>query len=149
MRKISRQLSRELKVIPGVLLEFKQATIAIHYRHVSGPDYRKIVVAICRLLRDNPEMPLLPGKKVWELFPNSRVNKLTAIQHILNLEEGDQKRDTLVFYFGDDSIDERVFSQMEGISVVVGKHRRSAATFFLKSPAEVGRFLRQFCEALK
>jgi trehalose-6-phosphatase len=65
------------------------------------------------------------------------------------LEEENDKGRMLVFYLGDDSTDERVFSQMEGISIVVGRRRRSAADFFLKSPAEVGKFLRQFCGAVK
>ena len=149
MRAISRRLVREMQGVRGVLVEYKQATTAIHYRHASGKGYRRVFAAICALLRDYPHLYLLPGKKVWEIFPDSHVNKWTAIQHILRLEEENHNRRTLIFYLGDDLIDERVFSEMNGISVVVGKRRRSAAKYFLKSPGEVGEFLRLVSEAVK
>jgi trehalose-phosphatase len=149
MAAVLRRLAREIGNVPGIFLESKQATIAIHYRHVSRPGYQKIFLALCRLLQDRPQLHLLPGKKVWELFPNAFVNKWTTIQHILELEPGEPESRWLVIFLGDDAIDERVFSQMKGISVVVGRHRRTAADFYLDSPGEIGKFLEKFLESMK
>lgn len=149
MAKVGRRLARELHDVPGILLESKQATVAVHYRHASRQNYRKVFASISQLLKDHPELDLLPGKKVWELFPSACVNKWTAIQYILRLEQRVRKSCWLVIYLGDDAMDERVFSQMQGISVVVGRHRRTAAEFFLNSTAEVEKFLEKFSEAVK
>ncbi len=148
MAHVSRRLARELRNIPGVLLESKQATVAVHYRHASRPNYRKVFASIRRLLQDRPQLSLLPGKKVWELFPGASVSKWTAIKYILELEQRLRKSPCLVVYLGDDAMDERVFHQMQGISVVVGRHRRTAAEFFLNSTAEVEQFLERFSEVL-
>jgi len=149
MASVHRRLAREVRDVPGVLLEWKQATVAVHYRQASKKSYQKVFAAICKLLEDRPYLHLLPGKKVWELFPNSQINKWTGIQYLLGLDHKNGKNDCLIFYVGDDSSDEEVFAQMEGVSVVVGRRRRTAADFFLRSPSEVVEFLGRFREAVK
>lgn len=83
------------------------------------------------------------------MLPDSRVNKWTAIQIILRLERCVREDCCVVFYLGDDATDERVFANMKGISVAVGKHRHTAASYFLESPAEVRNFLERFSEAVR
>lgn len=149
MSQIRRRLAQRLRGIPGILLEPKEATMAIHYRQASRHGCRTALVIIEELLADYPHLRLLHGKKVWELLPASRISKWTAIQHILNLEKGGlAKKRWLVFYLGDDTTDELVFSKMRGISIAVGKRSQTAAAFFLQSPREVPEFLERFCESL-
>lgn len=147
--KIGRRLGRELAEVAGALVELKQAMVAVHYRHVSTKDYPKVMAALRRLLLAHPSLHAIPGKKVWEILPNSHVDKWTAIQHILRTAQNSHRHRWLIFHLGDDRADERVFSNMKGIAIAVGKRRRTAAEYFLKSQADVGKFLRRFCEAVK
>ncbi len=148
-----RFLTRRLSDVPGIALEPKRATLAVHYRLASRRNRefaRKVVGA---LLGREPRLSVLSGKKVWELLPaghhGPRVDKATAIQLVLQRE---RKRHTrgrwLVFYLGDDTTDERIFQKLEGISVAVGKTRHTAARFFLRSPGEVGQFLERLIRQL-
>jgi len=153
MRSVHRQLRAQIGFLPGIRIESKQATVAVHYRQASSHSRRQACPVIRGLLRKHPKLTLLSGKKVWELLPESRVSKWTAIEHILRLERARRGGRWLVFYLGDDTTDERVFESMrgariKGISVVVGK-RRSAAQFFLRSPAEAASFLEKLCGALR
>ncbi|MBI2818068.1 MAG: trehalose-phosphatase [Acidobacteria bacterium] len=149
MSLIRRRLVQRLRGIPGIMLEPKQATMAIHYRQASRQSCRTALAIIEELLLEYPHLRLLHGKKVWELLPASQISKWTAIRRILDFEKGKEKTRWLVFYLGDDITDEMVFSKMRGISIAVGKRRRTAAAFFLDSTREVPAFLEKLCESLK
>ena len=149
MVQVRHKLARQLHGVPGILLEPKEATVAVHYRQASQRSCRIALATIGKLRQDHPHLHLLSGKKVWELLPDSRVNKWTTIQLILRLERKILNDRCVVFYLGDDATDERVFAKMKGISVAVGKHRHTAASYFLESPAEVRRFLERFSEAVR
>ena len=149
MLMVRRRLAAELRGIPGILLEPKEATVAAHYRNAAPAARRSARKEIQQLLEAYPQLHLLPGKKVWELLPNGRTSKWTAIRHILKLERSRHSGRWLLFYLGDDSTDERVFEKMNGISVVVGRRRSTAARYFLRSPAEVNEFLERFYEVVR
>jgi len=91
---------------------------------------------------------LLPGKQVWELMPSTHAGKWQAIQWILRRQRAGWSRRMLLFYFGDDVTDERVFRTIGSISAVAGKRRRTAARYYLRSTAEVRRFLESLNQAL-
>lgn len=149
MTLVRRRLARQLHGMPGIILEHKEATAAVHYRNAS-PGIRELAfTAIRRLLENHPNLHLLSGKKVWELLPDTRTNKWTAIRRILQTERQRLSGRWVVFYLGDDATDERVFEKMKGISVAVGRSRRTAARYFLRSPAEVRQFLERFCEVVR
>ena len=144
MVEVFARLAHDLRAVPGILLESKTATVAVHYRHGSRRDRAIALASIRALLKSYPRMRLLCGKKVWELLPASRVNKWTAIHRLLAAERRSRGERWLVFYLGDDSTDEMVFAKIKGISVVIGKRRSSTAGFFLDSTAEVQAFLAKF-----
>lgn len=143
LAEVQRMLKRKLRGLDGIRLEPKEGTVAVHYRGASRPAAAAAETVIQEILATHPRLHLLPGKKVWELLPETRVSKWTAIEHILREEPHAVPR--LVFYVGDDVTDERVFELMTGISVAVGKRRRTAARYFLRSPGEVRRFLERLC----
>ena len=61
-----------------------------------------------------------------------------------------QARKALVFFFGDDLSDEPAFRYVRsGISVLVGKTRRTHARFRVRSPDEVAVALNKIKEALE
>ena len=147
MAKVRRLLARQFRGVAGIQLEPKEGSVAVHYRNASRRAALLAAAAIRQILKTHPHWHLLSGKKVWELLPDRRTSKWTAIQYILRQES--RSGSYLLFYLGDNSTDERVFQQMKGISIAVGKRRRTAARFFLRSPSEVALFLKRFWEVLK
>lgn len=148
-----RFLARRLHGVPGIALEPKRATLAVHYRLASRRNRQFARKSVAVLLRSEPRLRMLSGKKIWDLLPAGRdalrVDKATAIQLVLQHERKRHPRGRwLVFYVGDDSTDERVFQKLVGISVAVGRRRHTAARFFLRSPGEVRQFLERLIKGL-
>jgi trehalose-phosphatase len=143
MRAVRRVLGRQVSGISGVQLESKEATIAVHYRRASTRSVHRARQVIGELLQRYPQLTLLPGKKVWGLLPGRRTDKWTAISFILRRARRRRAGPWLTVFLGDDATDERVFHKMQGISIVVGRKQRTAARYYLRSPAEVFRFLRR------
>ena len=138
MARVGRRVFRALASVPGIFVERKSATLSVHYRGARAPSVRRAERVVDLLLADEPGLRLLNGKKVWELMAPGNVDKSTALRFILH-RAGCHPR-TLVF-LGDDATDESTFRRMRGISVFVGaKPLRTAARFWLRSPAEVREF---------
>ena len=93
-------------------------------------------------------MHLLPGKQVWELMPSTHAGKWPGMQWILRRQRAGWSRRMLLFYFGDDVTDERVFRTIGSISAVAGKRRGTAARYFLRSAAEARGLLEKLRETL-
>ena len=92
---------------------------------------------------------ILSGKKVWEFVPgpgHKVADKWAAIQLILRQKGVRASDHACVAYLGDDATDEQVFERLRGITVAVGKRRRTAARYYLQSPAEVREFLERWKE---
>jgi trehalose-phosphatase len=141
MDAVKSALAGQLYGLRGICLEPKETTIAVHYRGAPPEDRAAAWRVVYGLLRRRP-IRLLEGKQVWELLPNSPVSKWTAIRYALASERKRQKgARPLLIYLGDDVTDESVFERMTGISVAVGKRQKTAARFYLRSPAETRRFL--------
>jgi len=144
MNQVHRELARRLRPLAGIWLEPKEASVAVHYRNAERKKFLRAASIIREVRAAHSHLDLLSGKKVWEFLPDRRISKWTAMQQVLRQEGASRQR--IVFYLGDDVTDERVFERMRGISVVVGRRRRTAARFFLRSPAEVRLFLERFAE---
>src|SRR3989304_7272433 len=144
---VKRTLERALRSVPGIWIEDKRATVAVHYRGAARSSVAFASACIRRALDEFPGLHLLEGKKVWEVLPGRGMDKAAAIRLILRRERLRKRRaQCLVFYLGDDTTDERVFEKLQGISILIGRRRRTAASFFLRSPREVARFLNRWSE---
>jgi len=141
-----RFLRVELRGIPGIQIEPKDATIAVHYRRAAGTAQARAFEAVHRAVKRHSLLKVMHGKKVWEILPSAHIDKWTAASTVLAKERWSASRD-LLFYFGDDTTDEAVFREMKGITVAVGKQSGTAARYFVQSPADVRRFLRRWKEA--
>ena len=147
MARVKRTLARELRSLPGIWMEDKRATLAVHYRGAARGPVARASARIRRALDEFPGVHLLAGKKVWELLPGSGMDKAAAVRLILRREKLRRPRvRCLVFYLGDDTTDERVFEKLDGVSIVVGRRSRTAARFFLRTPREVAQFLNRWSE---
>ncbi len=114
---------------PGVLLEDKGLTLAVHYRQAAAreEDCRRLAEAVAA---DYPEFVVLHGKMVFELRPRGR-DKGAALRDFMG--EPPFKGRVPVFV-GDDLTDESGFlaaNELGGLSVLVGPLRETCASFDL------------------
>jgi trehalose 6-phosphate phosphatase len=147
IQNISKSLDKSLTHIPGVIVEKKKMSVAIHYRRVSKEDLPGLKLPLEKILKENKEyIRLLVGKKVVEFLPNIEWNKGKAVLWILNALGFDWFK-YKIFYLGDDTTDEDAFRilRTRGTSILIAeKAKKSAADFRLSSPGEVKCWLKHF-----
>jgi len=146
---VTRAVKRKLAGLPGLIIEAKPAMVAIHYRRARRAVQERARLVVDQIADRCPGVQLMSGKKVWDLAPRrpeQEGGKWAAVQFILRAVGKRAKRAATVAYIGDDTTDEQVFRHLQGITVVVGKRSKTAAGYFLRSPAEVVQFLQRWEE---
>lgn len=138
--KIIVQLKEKLGSIPGLLIEEKKFSTAVHYRLVDENKYLEQIEDVVNEIVDaEKSLRLMSGKKVFEVLPNIDWDKGKAVRWILEAMKLSWN-DTAVVYIGDDVTDENAFRGVKtrgnGI-LVTNPIRESAADFFVTSPDEV------------
>lgn len=138
----TRLLAKQIRGAPGLRIEHKIATVALHYRGAPPKSQAIARDAVAKAMERDPHLCLLASKKVWGLLPDAQSDKWGAVSFIMAREEQrNSDRRWLVIFVGDDATDERVFARMRGISIAVGKKSKTAARYWLRSPGEVRKFL--------
>jgi trehalose 6-phosphate phosphatase len=136
---LKRTLATLAELGPGILIEDKGYSLALHYRLAPdlGPVLQAAVVAICGRLPAGT-VDVLPGKAVVEVKP-ARVGKASAVmQHA-------PVRGRRPIFIGDDVTDEPVFGiigQFDGLGFSVGRTVEGADGHFSR-PEEVRSWLDQ------
>lgn len=125
-----------LSSLPGVLVEDKGVSIAVHYRR-NPAAAGKVAEAVSALLKENAGAGLtaLPGKAVIEVKP-SVVDKGTAVAALMTTTPFAGRRP---IYLGDDVTDEAAFAVLprwNGRGYAVGEPRVGASRAFA-DPAQV------------
>ena len=148
--KVTDRLRDDVGSIPGVRIEPKRASVAVHYRLVAPEDRDPIAKSVQTLLGEHPdEVALTPGKMVYEIKPNVDWDKGKAMLHLIDVL-GLRDDDMMPLYLGDDITDEDAFRALRGrgIGIFVGRaddpevsDRETAAQFVLESVDEVQHFL--------
>lgn len=139
------KLTTALQKTPGVVIENKSFSLAIHYRQAS--DKRKIKLKLLDLASNlHPSPRILLGKYVVNLVASGAPHKGVALLELM-LRTG--KRAAV--YVGDDENDEDVFRLGEEslLTVRVGEDENSAALFYLKNQGEIDRLLRHSLDTYK
>jgi trehalose-phosphatase len=145
------ELREALDEIPNAQLERKHFSIAAHYRNVKENDVPKVERAVGKVAARHRELRKMSGKKVYELVPAIDWNKGKAVLwllEVLGLDLGNARP----IYIGDDSTDEDAFAALRqrGIGILVSEQSQpTAASYSLKNPAEVERFLRALTDQLR
>lgn len=136
---IKEALASVLARHPGLLLEDKGLTLALHYRlapHLAAYVHR----LMARLARSaGPDLELQHGKRVVEIKP-AGIDKGTAVTEYLSEPPFKGRRPVFI---GDDLNDEHGFAEvnkLDGISIKVGKGP-SCARFRLPNVVAVHRWL--------
>jgi trehalose 6-phosphate phosphatase len=149
----TRALTDRLRDVPGVLIEPKKYTVAVHYRNVA-PDRIDEVVATVHDVATTGEVRLrvTGGRKVVELRPDVDWDKGRALNWVL--EHIHDAKSLLPIYIGDDLTDEDAFDAVttNGVGIVVRStevgDRRSAARFAVNDPAQVREQLQRLADLL-
>ena len=142
------RLLNALVVYPGVWLEPKQFTISVHFLGTSARVQRQVRQTVKRLLSPaRRSLRVMQNLHDLEIVPAVIKDKGAAIRQFLRAPS---LRHALPIYFGDDLSDEPAFRVVRpGISVLVGKVRRTQAEFYLREPAEVTAAIAKIERALE
>jgi alpha,alpha-trehalase len=138
-----RHLREATAAIPGVVLDRKRFSLAIHDRLVADGDLEALYRIVARVSAEFPMLRSMRGKRVTEFLPNLDWNKGRALLWLLDMvgyDEGTQAPIAI----GDDITDEDALRAVRGrgIGIVVGSGKRySAASYALRDPIEVWEFL--------
>jgi trehalose 6-phosphate phosphatase len=139
-KELKMRLAAVAKLSPGILLEDKGYSLALHYR--LAPHAEKAIYEAVSLIRaDLPNAPIevLPGKCVCEI-KHSGFTKATGVLELMKHEPFKGRRP---IFLGDDVTDETVFAIMpdlNGLSFSVGRQAQGVAGQ-LDQPADVRAFL--------
>jgi trehalose 6-phosphate phosphatase len=139
-----------LDEIPGAQLERKHFSIAAHYRNVNQNHASRLAAAVDAVATRHRQLRRINGKKVYELLPDIDWNKGKAVLWLLETLEL-ERGNALPIFIGDDRTDEDAFSALEkrGIGILVSEQAQvTAASYWLKNPEEVERFLRELVACL-
>jgi trehalose-phosphatase len=128
---------------PGVLIERKGPTASVHYRLADSEARRRWLPALrARLALPTAagRLRVVAGKAVLELRPPGHWHKGAAVRWLI---ERPCFRGRVPVYVGDDTTDEDAFRAIrrDGIGVLVGPSRRTAARYSLPGPDQVRRFI--------
>lgn len=128
-------LELELAALPGVWVEDKGLSLALHYRQSpQKAEARRRILAATRNLR---QVHVFGGKQVVNLVPDKAPNKGRALA-----AERDRLECNWVLYVGDDDNDEDAFA-LDGniVPVRIGRKQRSHARYYLRTQTEIDQLL--------
>jgi len=143
MEELHQRLDRALAHVPGLLLETKGYSLAVHYRLVDEAAVPDVESMVDGLLQDHAGLRKTHGKKVFEIRPRFDWNKGKAVGWILQALGLDHPG-VVPLYLGDDTTDEDAFEAVAGKGfgiLVADEPRVTAAGYRLAGDAEVARFL--------
>lgn len=140
---LTADLQRKLGGLPGLLLERKRFSLAVHIRQVPAEHHDEVERAVVAALADRPLLRLMRGKKVFEIQPAVNWNKGKAVEWLIRFLNG-AASNLLPIYLGDDTTDEDAFVALadQGIGIVVaGAERATHADYRLDDTGEVRAFI--------
>ncbi len=151
--KISRVLHNKLRHIKGILIQNKGLSLSVHYRLVSNKNIRMVksifYEATALNLRQN-EIRVRLGKMLFEAYPPVKWDKGKAVLWLLHNISFSDNAQAFPIYIGDDVTDEDAFRVLEnsGLTVFVGKPKKTDAQYYVKNTDEVFGFLKMLSNPL-
>jgi trehalose-phosphatase len=132
-------IAESIHSIPGVWIEDKKATFALHWRGASSDSFHRAARAFdSAMAQFDGGLRAIRGDLAWEVAPAGLLGKGVAVRLHWRAWCGS----ALPIYVGDSSADEAAFAALaRGITVCVGRARSTRAQFRLRGPREVCTFL--------
>lgn len=153
VERVAAGLAAELAGLPGVEVEPKRWTAAVHFRRAAPEDVPRVEAAVDRAVAAHPELVKAGGKMVFEVRPALAWDKGRAVLHLL-ARLGLDGPGALPIYVGDDVTDEDAFRALAerpggGLGIRVAEEpAATAAAYALASPAEVPELLDRIARAV-
>jgi trehalose 6-phosphate phosphatase len=146
-KEIKRRLATIAGIGPGIILEDKEFSLAIHYRLAPEQEavVRDAVLAICE--DAGPSVEVLPGKYVFEVKA-AGFDKGTAVRHLMTHPPFRSRQPV---FLGDDTTDEAaigVMPELDGVGISVGR-RIAGATGCFDTPQDVRTWLQDLAQVAK
>jgi len=131
---------------PGVGVEDKGDSFAVHFRGASPDVQRRVQLRVRRLIaRTHPDFRVIRSNHACEIVPRQVQGKGVAMREFVRA----LRAPVLPIYVGDDLTDEPAFTALRrGITIRVGPFSETRARFRLKNPDEVRVFLERLEEEL-
>lgn len=151
LRVLGRALRQHVAHLPGVIVEDKELSIALHVRSASPQHKREASAVFERMATPQVEegtLRLMPGSDVSELLPNIAWNKGDAALWIRQAEGEIRGAEPVTFYVGDDVTDEDAFKAIGPAGSIMVGPRPSKVETRLENPSAVEQFLRALRDAL-
>lgn len=149
LEEIKDKLEKNLSSIKGIFIEDKGFSLSVHYRLADEESIPAIEAGfydaiLLHEFRNN--IRVKPGKKVLEVRPPISWDKGKVVSWLLRSRlfvMRNKRMKILPIYIGDDTTDEDAFESLKGrgITIFVGKPKKTKAGFYLKDTEEVRRFL--------
>lgn len=151
IREAAAALVPVLRTLPGVFIEDKGLSLALHYRDATAAAQVVAQSRFSQIVRPaiaSGELRILPGSCVVELLPNVAWHKGSAVRWIR--EDVERARGPVATaYIGDDVTDEDAFAVLGATDTSVGSSDRvSVAEFGVAGPSGVEALLRALCSKL-
>jgi trehalose 6-phosphate phosphatase len=132
--------------IPGVQVERKKFSVAVHYRRAADSRVGEVEQVVDQVHAASGRLRKSTGKKLFELQPDLDWHKGKALLWLLD-RLGLNRPDVVPLYLGDDVTDEDAFKvlQERGLGIAVqDEPAPTAARYRLRDPDEVQKFLQAF-----
>ncbi len=140
VRRWERHLRRAFADTPGIRIEGKGLSCAVHYRQVSSALKPQVRERIFREAASFGRVRILEGKDVVDFMPPSLAHKGAALKRIRRLLSCDR-----ALYVGDDTTDEDAFAlrtPKRYLGIRVGDSRASKAAYCLPAQSDIDALLK-------
>jgi trehalose 6-phosphate phosphatase len=137
VRRWADHLRRRLPTEPGLVVENKTYSLAIHYRHVRRKG--DVVPLIHQAVAGLPGSRVIGGNQAINLLPREAPHKGTALERARRHLACD-----CAVYVGDDDTDEDAFAAAPPerlLAVRIGPSRATRAAYYLRTQSEVDSLL--------
>lgn len=157
LKEIKAKLIKQLSRIGGAFVEDKGFSLGVHYRLVvkkNIPAVKKIFYATTLNYELKNIIIVKIGKMALEIRPPIPWDKGRVVLWLLGrrlFAMRNKKIKVLPIYIGDDTTDEDAFEELKdkGLTIFVGKPKKTKARFYLKDTEEVARFLEVILKNMK
>jgi len=144
-KELKRRLAAIARISPGILLEDKGYSLALHYRLAPhAKDAIEAAIALIRADMPHESVEVLPGKCVFEIKP-AGFTKANGVRALMQHAPFAGRRP---LFIGDDVTDESVFAimpEMRGLAFSVGRRANGVDGHF-DAPRDVREFLAQLLD---
>jgi trehalose-phosphatase len=145
MKTIAARVAPAIRRLPGVFIEDKGLSLALHYRDAEPAHHvvaQSVFVDAARADLDAGLLRLLPGSCVVELLPNTSWNKGAAVDWIVDRVQQEEGVPVFPVYIGDDVTDAPALAAVRTTGVAIAASPRvTGGEFTVDGPADVERLL--------